>query len=208
MTNPTPTDCPIPAGVIAGIDETVVQRDGVDITCVLAGVVFREAQAARRAFQQLIAHRKRRFHWREEGPERREEAVTLLETGHVDATYLFARTTGIHRPLEARRELLAHLVAELLNDRVDHVIIESSGVQANDGRDRDTILDSFRADSANRTFTHDWCDKTEPLLWYPDALAGVAHQFLADGQTHHFQRLQAVSDNRHYVKLGSGRFPR
>ena len=139
MTNPIPTDGPIPVGVIAGIDETVFSEDdNITITYVLAGVVYRDAQAARRAFQQLIAGRKGPFHWREEGRERREEAVTLLEE-HVVATYLLARPTGIHRPLEARHELLAHLVAELLNDGVDHVIIESARVPANDGRDRDTI---------------------------------------------------------------------
>ena len=191
MRNPTPTDDPIPAGIIAGIDESVFY-EGDEITYILAGVVYREAQAARRAFrafQQRIAHRKRPFHWNDEGPERRVEAVALLED-HVAATYLLARPTGIHHPLDARRKLLAHLVAELLNHRVDHVVIESSQVPANDGRDRDTILDSLRADSANRTFTYDWRAKTEPLVWYPDALAGVAHEFLADRQTHHFQRLQ------------------
>lgn len=72
---------------------------------------------------------------------------------------------------------------------VDHVIIESQ-VQANDDRDRQTILDSFQADSANRTFTSGWRIKTEPLLWYPDALAGVAHEFLADRQVPHFRQLK------------------
>ena len=186
MTDPIPTDGPIPVGVIAGIDETVIYR-GDDVTYVLAGVVFRDAQPARRAFHQLTAHRKRPFHWQQEGPNLREAAVTLLED-HVVATYLLARPTGIRH--QTRRELLAYLVAELINEGVDHVIIESSQVPTCDGWDRNTILDSFEADSANRTFTYDWRTKTEPLLWYPDALAGVAHEFLADGQAHHFQRLQ------------------
>ena len=188
MTNPTPTDGPIPVGVIAGIDETVIYQ-GDDVTYVLAGVVFHDAQPARRAFHQLTAHRKRPFHWQQEGPNLRAAAVTLLEN-HVVATYLLARPTGIRHQVAARRELLDYLVAELINDRVDHVIIESSQVPARDGRDRNAILDLTQADSASPTFTYDWRTKTEPLLWYPDALAGVAHEFIADGKAHHFRQLQ------------------
>ena len=182
MTNPTPT------GVIAGIDETVYQPGG-DITYILAGVVFREAHAARRAFEQLIADRKGPFHWIDEGPNVQDAAVGLLED-HVVATYLLARTTADRHRVGTRQELLAHLVAELLNDGVDHVIIESSQSPTIDGWDRDTILDSFRADSANRTFAYYLRTKTEPLLWYPDALAGVALEVLTDRHTHHFRRLQ------------------
>lgn len=188
MTNPTPIDGPIPAGVIAAIDETVIYR-GADVTDVLAAVVFRDARAARLAFHQLTSHRNRPFHWKKEGPTLRDQAVTLL-VNHVATTHLLARPTGVRHRVEARRELLACLVGLLLNDGVDHVIIESSQVPITDGRDCDTILDAFQADRANRSFEYDWRTKDEPLLWYPDALAGVAHQFLAYGQTDHFRRLQ------------------
>jgi len=117
--------------------------------------VFRDAPAARWAIERLTDHRERPFHWQRERTTRREEAVTLLEN-HAAATYLLAQPTTNRYRVEARRELLAYLVAELLSDGVDHVIIESSQVQATDDRDRDTILDSFRANSANRTFTYDW----------------------------------------------------
>ena len=198
MTNPIPTGGPIPAGVIAGIDETVISHGG-GVTYVLAGVVFANAQPARRAFQQLTANRQRPFHWKKEGPTLRQEAVTLLET-HVVATYLLARTAGRRGQVAARRKLLACLVAELTNDGVDHVIIESQG-PALDGRDRNTILDSSRADSAGPALTYEWRTKTEPLLWYPDALAGVAHEHLTNEQPHHFQQLQrtGVVTEIHYV---------
>ncbi len=198
MTNPVPPDGPIPAGITAGIDETVIDHGG-GVTYVLAGVVFLDPQPARRAFQQLTANRKRPFHWRKEGPTLREEAVTLLEN-HIAATYLLARPAGRRQQVTARRELLAYLVAELTNDGVDHLIIESQG-PAPDGRDRNTILDSFQANSTGPAFTYEWRTKTEPLLWYPDALAGVAHEYLADGRSHHFQRLQRarVATEVHYV---------
>lgn len=176
MKNPVPSDGPIPAGIAAGIDETVIDHGG-GVTYVLAGVVFHDAQPARRAFQQLTADRKRPFHWRKEGPTLREAAVTLLET-HIAAAYLLARSTGRRGQITARRQLLAYLVAELTNEGVAHLIIESQD-SALDGRDRNTILDSFQANSIGSAFTYEWRTKTEPLLWYPDALAGIAHEYLA-----------------------------
>ena len=198
MTNPVPPDGPIPAGITAGIDETVIYHGG-GVTYILAGVVFVDPQPARRAFQQLTANRKRPFHWQKEGTTLRGAAVALLEN-HIAATYLLARPAGRRQQVTTRRELLAYLVAELTNDGVDHLIIESQGT-ALDGRDRNTILDSFQANSTGPAFTYEWRTKTEPLLWYPDALAGVAHEYLADGQTHHFQRLQkaTIATEVHYV---------
>lgn len=198
MTNPVPPDGPIPAGISAGIDETVIYH-GSGVTYVLACVVFLDARAARRALQQLTANRKRPFHWRKEGPILREAAVTLLED-HIAATYLLAQPVGRRQQVTARRKLLACLVAELTNDGIDHLSIESQGM-ALDGRDRKTILDSFHANGTRPAFTYEWCAKTEPLLWYPDALAGVAHEYLTDGQTHHFQRLQRarVVTDVHYL---------
>ncbi|MCQ3805525.1 MAG: hypothetical protein OXF41_09240 [bacterium] len=198
MTNPVPPDGPFPAGAIAGVDETVIYHGG-GVTYALAGVVFLDAQRARRAFQQLTANRKRAFHWRTEGSTLREEAVTLLEN-HIAATYVLARTAGRRQQVNARRELLAYLVAELTNDGIDHLIIESQGTTP-DGRDRNTILDSFQANRSGPAFTYEWRTKTEPLLWYPDALAGVAHESLAYGQTQHFERLQKarVATEVHYV---------
>ena len=190
MTTPVPTDGPILAGITAGIDETVIHHGG-GVTYVLAGVVFIDAQPARRAFQQLTANRNRPFHWRTEGPTLRQAAVSLIKK-HVVVTHLVAQPTGRRGQVAARRELLTHLVAEVTNDGVDHLIIESQGPDL-DGRDRHTILDLSRADSAGPAFTYEWRTKTEPLLWYPDALAGIAHQYLTEGQSHHYQRLQKAN---------------
>ncbi len=198
MTNPTAPVGPIPAGITAGIDETVVYHGG-GVTYVLAGVVFHDAQPARRAFRGLTADRKRPFHWRREGSTLREAAVTLLEN-HIATTYLLARSTGRRGQVTARRKLLTYLVAGLTNEGVDHLIIESQD-SALDGRDRDTIVSWFQVKSTDPAFTHGWRTKTEPLLWYPDSVAGITHEYLADGQTHHFERLQKarIITDVHYV---------
>lgn len=198
MINPTPPDNPNSPGITAGVDETVIYHGG-GVTYVLAGVVFHDAQPARCAFQELTADRKRPFHWRREGSTLREAAITLLES-HIATTYLLARPTGRRGQITARRKLLTYLVAELTNEGVDHLIIESQD-SVLDGRDRDTILSWFQVNSTDPAFTYGWRTKTEPLLWYADALAGITHEYLADGQTHHFQRLQQarIITDVHYV---------
>lgn len=61
-------------------------------------------------------------------------------------------------PGHARRKLLTYLVAELTNEGVDHLIIESQD-SALDGRDRNTILKSFQVNSTDPAFTYGWRTK-------------------------------------------------
>ena len=77
-----------------------------------------------------------------------------------------ARSTGRRRQVAARRDLLTHLVAELTNEGIDHLIIESQAPDL-DGRDRHTILDLSRTYSAGPAFTYEW-------RTYSSGLAGRA----------------------------------
>lgn len=81
-----------------------------------------------------------------------------------------------------------------------HVVIESRGSRE-DGRDRSTILDCFR-DRTAPAFDYDWRTKAEPLLWYPDALAGIVREQITQGRSTGFSFLQGtrtVTDVR-YVR--------
>ena len=51
------------------------------------------------------------------------------------------------------------------------------------------ILDNFR-ERATGALTYDWRTKAEPLLWYADALAGLAREHLTQGQSEGLSRLQ------------------
>ena len=53
------------------------------------------------------------------------------------------------------------------------------------------ILDCFRNQTAP-AFTYDWRTKAEPLLWYPDALAGVAREHPTEGLSADFNRLHSA----------------
>ena len=91
-------------------------------------------------------------------------------------------------------------MSELTDDGVDHIVIESQGSRL-DGRDRSTILDFAQRSRPSPALSYEWRTKSEPLLRYADALAGVAREYLTDGQTQHFERLQQslVVSGVHYV---------
>ena len=189
MSNPLPADGqPIPEGLVAAVDETVVELQG-GVTYVLAAVIFGEACAARQDARTLTANRTRPFHWHREGPTARNAAVRFIAT-HAIATKILARRAGRHAQTAARAALLTELVAELANEGVGHVVIESRG-QREDGRDRYVILNCFRKLTAP-AFSYDWRTKAEPLLWYPDAMAGVVREHLTDGHSPGFSFLQSA----------------
>lgn len=198
MSNPLPADgLPIPEGLVAAVDETVAELQG-GVTYVLAAVIFGEAQGARLDIQSLTANRTRPFHWHREGPTTRNAAVKLVAT-HAIATKILAQRAGRQAQTATRATLLAQLATELSEEGVEHVVIESRG-QREDGRDRSAILDCFRGRPAP-TFNYDWRTKAEPLLWYPDALAGTARELLTGGQSAGFSFLQSTltDTNVYYV---------
>ena len=187
MTNPVPADGqPIPEGMVAVVDETVAELQG-GVTYVLAAVTFADAQAARQDIRVLTAGRTRSFHWHREGPSTREAAIERLEA-HAVATRTLAGRAGRQAQTGARAKLMSELVTDLADAGVGHVIIESRGPRE-DGRDRSVILDNFR-ERATGAFTYDWRTKAEPLLWYADALAGLAREHLTQGQSEGLSRLQ------------------
>ena len=189
MSNPLPADGqPIPEGLVAAVDETVVELDG-GVTYVLAAVIFSHAQAACRNIQHLTAERTRHFHWYSEGPTIRDDVVKLVAT-HAVAVLLLAQRAGRHMQVATRATLLAELTNELADEGVGHVVIESRG-RREDGRDRSVILNCFRERTAP-AFSYDRRTKAEPLFWYPYAMAGVAREHLTDGQSARFSFLQST----------------
>ena len=189
MSNPLPADGqPIPKGLVAAVDETVAELHG-GVTYVLAAVIFDGAHAACQDAEALTANRIRPFHWHREGPAIRNAAVELI-AAHAVATKILAQRAGRHAQTATRAALLTALVTELASEGIGHVVIESRG-EREDGRDRSAILNCFRELKAP-AFSYDWRTKAEPLLWYPDAMAGVVREHLTDGQSAGFSILQST----------------
>ncbi len=78
---------------------------------------------------------------------------------------------------DANREPWPHrLIAVVAHDGVDLLMIESRG-DIPDRRDRGVILDCVR-EHDDIELSYVWRDKSEPLLWYADALAGSMREEL------------------------------
>lgn len=64
-----------------------------------------------------------------------------------------------------------------------------SGDRSTNTRDREALLDQFRA-IGGVPFIYDWRSKNEPLLWIADAINGAIHAHLVDGDHAWFDQLQ------------------
>ena len=124
MSNPVPADeQPIPDGVIAAVDETVIEQQG-GVTYCLVAAIFNRPHIARRDMGAVTDCRTRPLHWHKEGPRNRETAVKCCET-HVDVIIVIVQRAGRRAQTTARATLLSELITELADEGIEHVIIES-----------------------------------------------------------------------------------
>ncbi|WP_420622413.1 hypothetical protein [Candidatus Poriferisodalis sp.] len=122
--------------------------------------------------------RSRPFHWKNEGSQNQAGARQLIRQ-HAVGTHVLAQATSRSGMEHARAALMTELVARLVNDGIDDLIIESRGTKS-DERDRAVILDRLRG-LPSCEFSYRWSSKREPLLWYADALAGASRDAVGDG---------------------------
>ncbi|MFF3227739.1 hypothetical protein ACFYV7_33430 [Nocardia suismassiliense] len=74
-----------------------------------------------------------------------------------------------HGPeVETRRECLAALVSDLIEEKAARLVIESR--ESQDQRDRHCVAEVLRKASAELAYTH-LLPHTEAALWWPDAIA-------------------------------------
>lgn len=187
--NPKPADgVDMPAGLIAAVDEAAAEAAG-GIHHLIAAAVVLEHGRIRHDLLDMVAARQRGFHWHREGPAMRSSILDLIET-HGVVAHVLARATARRRQVETRSHLLAEISRLLVDDGVDHLVIESQGARE-DGRDRASLLDTFNR-SGGVPFTYDWRTKAEPLLWIADAVGGACREHLIGRNSEPFERLQAM----------------
>jgi len=85
--------------------------------------------------------------------------------------------TGRRRQEAARGAAFEELLPLLIGDGVDHLIIESRA-KAQDGRDKQAILEILRSNKMPGALTYEWRGNAEPLLWIADAIAGSVRDHL------------------------------
>lgn len=189
MSNPRWADGqPIGPGLTAVLDETVPQV-GAGVVYVVATALILDPTTLQAALSECLPVRVRPFHWHKEGPVARDALLGCLER-HGVVAHVLASSTGRKGQTRARAELIRATIPKLVDDGVDHLVIESRG-ERDDGRDRGTILDFFReGPGPGVSFAYDWRSKKEPVLWLADAVGGAVHEHLTGRSDEALDRLR------------------
>lgn len=160
----------------AYVDESMrAPRPDLSGVYVLAAAVLESAEVpdCRASMRALSPKPGTRLHWRDEPPQRRQTAVSVI----TDLCPLHVTVTGSpldpHRQERARRLCLQQLLSELEHAGVERVWFDSRR-QHQDRLDIEAI-DAFRARRIlGRTLRADHIRSAdEPLLWIADVVAGV-----------------------------------
>jgi hypothetical protein len=84
--------------------------------------------------------------------------------------------TGRKKQAAARDGGFGVIIPKLVGDGVDELLIESR--RDLDERDRLVIEDTLGAMGCPDAFAYDWFAKSEPLLWFADAICGAVYAYL------------------------------
>ncbi|MGH9212440.1 MAG: hypothetical protein ACRD2C_17450 [Acidimicrobiales bacterium] len=121
--------------------------------------------------QKLIDGRRRAFHWKDEGTLRRSAMIDLLGELDLGMFAVIHHPVAAKRQVDARRRSLRTLASVLCREGVDDILIESRGIQ--DAGDRQTLVEAVNDGVLPTKLTYSFADKSNPLMWLPDAVAGV-----------------------------------
>jgi len=164
--------------VIALVDEVAPEDKSGIYYVVTAAVLLLEEADARGVLSELLpAGRQRPFHWHTEGRTTREAMMGCIDRLGVVAHVCVHYPTGRRRQEAARTAAFEELLPVLIGDGVDHLVIESRAM-AQDGRDKQAILEILRRAESPSALTYEWRGKAEPLLWIADAIAGSVRDHL------------------------------
>jgi hypothetical protein len=145
----------------------------------------------------IVGDRLRPFHWRDEGVQKRAAMIELLGELEVCVSATIHHPVASKRQSSARRALLSELASMLSGEGVDELLIESRGVQ--DSEDRQTLVDLVHTRVCPAELSYRFEGKDDPLLWLPDAVAGLlgeAECRRADRWVAELQRVVPIFDVR------------
>lgn len=173
---------------MAFVDESSRKAPDGRLYVVTAAVVAPDdADKARTEMQGLLRRRQRRLHWRIEKPDRREAIIeTIGRIGPQSVVYV-AQPVAKGKQERARSKCLQKTLWDLAGWGVTEVLIESRG--AGDKRDKQSISYARRDGLPSTVRCEFGSPLREPLLWMPDAIAGVTAAHVAGEDSKHFEAL-------------------
>jgi hypothetical protein len=169
-------------GATAYIDESL--RAGVGLYVIGAVIVSpRNEEPVRKALVMRFRQGGRlvHFHWRNEAGGRREEMARVLVDLDLELhAYVCAGVPKRQMP-RARALCLEALVWDQRSQDTTRLLLETRE-EHNDRVDRRTIAGAKSGRRASAALSYDFGHRdTEPLLWLPDALAGIVASARLEG---------------------------
>ena len=122
-------------------------------------------------------NRERPFHWSTEGPILRTRMLEAVATDTEVAYAVIGQIDGT-RGQEAVRYDCMRTLLRLAGRGADELVVESrERALRNVGQNRTdhrAIVDARHAGDVSPSLRYRWADKADPLVWAPDAIAGMA----------------------------------
>lgn len=164
-----------------------------------AAVLLEPAQReeVRERLLKLMEGRQTPFHWKREGVQKRGRMIELIGDLEVGVFATVHHPVARARQEVARRQSLETLVPTLVREGVSELVIESRGPQ--DAKDRQALVELGHAGLCPADIQYSFDAKTEPLVWLPDAVAGLlseAETRKADGWIAELQRVVQIFEVR------------
>lgn len=173
----------------AYVDESIRASPSGLYLVAVAVVPPDDVTQARRRLRSAIPRRQPRFHWRDEALPRRTAMLEMIAELGITALAYATATPG--RQDRARALCIEEMLWGLKELGASRVVFESRQAR-NDRKDARTIEQAKRAGRASPALEYDFRrPQEEPLLWVPDALAGVASAHVAGEDSTLFEGLPA-----------------
>lgn len=146
-------------------------------------------EPTRSALRCLVPRPRRRLHWHGEDDDTRRRLVGLIATLDLIHVVVVHELGDARKQERARRQCLGRLLFELDQLEAGRILIESRGA-ALDRRDR-TMAAAWRSTSALSVDLRVEFARPldEPMLWLPDAVAGVVREARRTGEDTMLERL-------------------
>ncbi|TSD53587.1 hypothetical protein [Aeromicrobium piscarium] len=165
----------------AWIDESIHAQGPTPGFYLLAAAISdpTSAESIRESLRRLVPRPRRRLHWNSEDHRTRYEIVDVIASTSLTHVIVLAEVEA-RRQERARRKCLQRLLFELDQRGVTRAWIESRQA-AQDRRDQEMVASLHGSGAISPGFTVTFAKPLDdPMLWIPDAVAGMTLAALRD----------------------------
>lgn len=157
----------------AWVDESIYVGPPVGYYVLAAAVATLPCEEIRDDLRRLLLKNQRRLHWRDESARRQRRIADAVGSADVTAIVVVGAPLSPRRQERARRLCMERLLHELERLAVTQVWLEQRTSSLN-ARDMQMVIALRRSRTISAGLRVDFAQPVqEPMLWLPDAVAGI-----------------------------------